>query len=437
MQAFSVCLGFATGLLELAHALNTCPGSISVEGYGTISPTNAIWDTPGKRTTDVKVSSELSMIMPDLGGRTYFTDACSNGTYSPSSYSPFKLLNMTLSWTTKLSGAGCGCNAAFYLTSMHQSTNVSGCNDYYCDASAVCNVRCSEIDLQEANMHSYHAALHTGQHGDGLVSGYGGGNDEEGEADGPRNFTKAEYGPKGTCIDTAKPFRAAVSFPTDAKGKLAFMVTTLSQVGKPCNLTFTAGREGYWHEGRDGMEELTTALLQGMTPIVSYWKSENLGWLDAVGKDGNGPCEEDVPEDCADSVQFYDLRVEPMHKGSVMEAVEQAVAKDARMAEEAAIRAAPDGKQAAGPGAEEEEDEEEAAGVVENAKDAAEKVAEGAKDAAEKVAETAKEGADKVAEGAKDAAEKIKEAISPARHAAATPLSAFFLAACLSLGLSV
>ena len=68
---------------------------------------------------------------------------CSEGAYNHSEYAALQLLDKTLSFVVDLSAAGCGCNAAFYLVSMAQNTQPGTCdNDYYCDANAVCDVRC-------------------------------------------------------------------------------------------------------------------------------------------------------------------------------------------------------------------------------------------------------------------------------------------------------
>ncbi|CAK0910340.1 unnamed protein product, partial [Prorocentrum cordatum] len=72
-------------------------------------------------------------------------------------------------WTVDLNGAGCGCNVGFYLASMGQNTEPSSCEDYYCDANAVCGINCHEIDLQEANTHAWFSTLHLGDDSDGSV----------------------------------------------------------------------------------------------------------------------------------------------------------------------------------------------------------------------------------------------------------------------------
>lgn len=46
--------------------------------------------------------------------------------------------------------------------------------DYYCDANAVCGVRCAELDLVEANKHAFRATAHRSNDGEGHGSGLGG-----------------------------------------------------------------------------------------------------------------------------------------------------------------------------------------------------------------------------------------------------------------------
>merc|ERR1719229_693597 len=150
-----------------------------------------------------------------MDGRAYFGFSCSEERYNPADYVNLRLIGRKLSWTTDLSGSGCGCNAAFYLTSMSQNFQKGRCNgDYYCDAMSVCGVACFEIDLQEANLYSWMTTLHTfnEQYGADPVGqgvGYGG---SKGEAE-RRDWTSAEYAPGAKCIDTTQPFQASVSFP--------------------------------------------------------------------------------------------------------------------------------------------------------------------------------------------------------------------------------
>merc|ERR1719335_961100 len=103
-----------------------------------------------------------------------------------------KLLGKRFSYTTDMSGAGCGCNAALYLTSLPQSSSASDCGDYYCDANNVCGESCAEIDIQEANQYAWHSTLHTSQDHSGVGKGYGGGGKFW---SGPRDWTDEEYSP--------------------------------------------------------------------------------------------------------------------------------------------------------------------------------------------------------------------------------------------------
>lgn len=269
-----------------------CPGTIFVLGHGPVSLVNARWNTPGSSARQVQVGQ--GVIVPHLGGRAYFGNSCTTGTYNPLQYSQLMLLGRTLHYTTDLSGAECGCNAALYLTSLHQNSAPSSCGDYYCDANSVCGVACAEIDIQEANKHAWDSTLHVHDDGSGRFGGYGG--------DSRRDWTAAEYGPGARCIDTNRPFQVAASFPVNGAGMLQAMVVTLSQMGHSCRLTVKI--DSYNWAGRDGMAELSATLARGMTPIISYWKSTNMLWMDGKGGDGKGPCAADTPQQCADTVRF-------------------------------------------------------------------------------------------------------------------------------------
>ena len=173
----------------------------------------------------------------------------------------------------------------------------------YCDANSVCGVRCSEIDLQEANKHAFHSVLHMAEDGSGVGLGYGGGGSGWNSH---RDWTKEQYGPGSSCINTTNPFRVEVSFPVNnvnGKVKLQAMITKVSQDG--CTLEASVEMDSYHFNGRSSADELTEALEKGMTPIVSYWSAPDMLWMDGQGADHLGPCQEDNPDLCGESVQFY------------------------------------------------------------------------------------------------------------------------------------
>lgn len=286
-----------------------CPGSISLAESGSTSSiqlTNAIWNVPFDPAGEVKVDN--GVIDVEMFGRTYFSNGCEPGKYAHSTYSALNLLNKRISWTTNLAAATCGCNAAFYLASLAQNPEESGCKDFYCDANDVCGVRCSEIDLQEANRHAFHSVLHMANDGSGMGTGYGGGGAGWNNV---RDWTKEEYGPHASCIDTTQPFQVEVSFPTENRGGkmlLRAMTTKVSQNG--CTLEASVETASYSFNGQGSDVELTEALEAGMTPIVSYWSAPDMQWMDGQGADGLGPCAQDTPDQCGPSVQFYDFAVD-------------------------------------------------------------------------------------------------------------------------------
>lgn len=105
----------------------------------------------------------------------------------------------------------------------------------------------------------------------------------------------------------------SVSFPTfqkDGELRVRALVTKLSQDG--CDLEASIQTSSYVFAGEDSSKELTEALKEGMTPVVSYWSAENMLWMDGQGADGLGPCHTDDPEQCSATVQFSDFVVESL-----------------------------------------------------------------------------------------------------------------------------
>ncbi|CAE7027142.1 egl1 [Symbiodinium natans] len=284
-----------------------CSGSIELQGHGSIQTANAYWNVPGELAGDVEVSNGEIHVF--IKGRTYFSDTCVPTEFSNSRYSKLFLLGKRLRWKTDISGTDCGCNAAFYLGSLHQNAEVSQCLDHYCDANDVCGVRCTEIDLQEANRYAFHSVLHLPDDNSGSGLGYGGGGLDWSWH---RDWTREEYGPGAHCIDTNRPFEVEVGFPLGSNGQLRAITTRLSQIGSPCDLNAEVATDSYIFRGRHSASELTQALHEGMTPIVSYWKHENMQWMDGKGADGLGPCAVDRPDQCGPSVKFYDFALESL-----------------------------------------------------------------------------------------------------------------------------
>eukprot|EP00443_Scrippsiella_acuminata_P049495 CAMPEP_0115413694 /NCGR_PEP_ID=MMETSP0271-20121206/22204_1 /TAXON_ID=71861 /ORGANISM="Scrippsiella trochoidea, Strain CCMP3099" /LENGTH=1013 /DNA_ID=CAMNT_0002837985 /DNA_START=263 /DNA_END=3301 /DNA_ORIENTATION=+ len=284
-----------------------CPGGFHMPGYGPVAIVPTGWKaqpSSGLNVGNVYVKDN-HIVVPHMDGRAYFADVCT-GTYNHSQYLGLNLLGKEMSFSIDLSHAGCGCNAAFYLTSMKQNTRASECYDFYCDANNVCGESCAEIDIMEANKHAFHSTLHTKFDHGGKGGGYGGGSGWNG----PRDFTAEEYGPHARCIDTLKPFEITVSFPVNDQGYLQGMHVKLSQTGKSCPLVIRC-------DNYDGMEELSGALSHGMTPILSYWSAKDMLWMDGVGADHKGPCKRDDPSRCGTQVRMYDFALHTLEGAHV------------------------------------------------------------------------------------------------------------------------
>merc|ERR1719189_1548210 len=81
----------------------------------------------------------------------------------------------------------------------------------------------------------------------------------------------------------------------------------LSQGGMPCSLTASVGM--YAFGGTDSFVELSKSLDAGMVPIVSYWTSPKLRWLDGPDVQGSRPCHQEEPLQCAETAKVYGFSV--------------------------------------------------------------------------------------------------------------------------------
>jgi len=158
----------------------------------------------------------------------------------------------------------------------------------------------------EANQFSWHSTLHTSQDHNGIAGGYGGGDGYNG----PRDWTSSRYAPHSPCIDTSKPVNIAASFPVNEQGKLLAMEVTISQEGHDCSVMTRIS-------DYTGMPELSAALAAGMTPVVSYWSSDKMLWMDGQGADGKGPCKRDNAAACPASVRFSRFAVTPIREAGL------------------------------------------------------------------------------------------------------------------------
>jgi len=296
-QVFTIMMA-AASLQTLAGTFATCPGHLNMEGFGMTSIVPTGWATPSQ-FVGLHVSSIGDEVALELGSRAYFAQSCKAGMYDHKQYLAFNLLGRTMRYTTDMSDLGCGCNAAFYLTNMHQNSQPSECSDYYCDTN-ICGQSCAEMDIQEGNKFSWHSTLHGKVDHGGFGKGIGGGG---ADWSGPRDWSSAEYGPGASCIDTSKPFQVGVIFPADAKCQLMAMEITLSQAARTdCKLQLSIA-------GYSRMPEMSRALAAGMTPIVSYWNSADMLWMDGEGADGQCPCTTDSPDDCGKRMKFSNFSV--------------------------------------------------------------------------------------------------------------------------------
>jgi len=304
------------------HSNETCRGHVDLLGHGQVQIMNARWLRPGlaakvvgvrskhhsKHSSSNRSSSSNTSgwaVAPSLGSRAFFAERCSTSKQIAQDLSGLQLLGRTIRYTTDLSSLGCGCNAQFHLLPMRLSRK-SKCDDYFCapGKNSVCGETCASVRLQDANRYAWMTALQLEDDEKGVSVGYGGGLGWTGR----RNWTSHQYGPGADCIDTLWPFQVAVSFPVDGRGILEAVDIVLSQTDRhSCQLTSRI--DTYSFGGRNGLEELSSLLDPGLTPVVSYWSSPHMGWLDGLGNDGKGPCVQDHPEACGGAPVFYGMEI--------------------------------------------------------------------------------------------------------------------------------
>ena len=231
----------------------SCRGAVGVTGGPSTVMTTVQWSAALGSATDL----QSGRIIMNEWGRHYFGDSCGP---IPGSYSSWRLLGGTLSFTVDVSDAGCGCNLALYLVPMQRNTNAGDCAaEHYCDANNGCGVRCDEIDLMEASSYAFHSVAHRYD-------------DENGEGGGPGGSygSNAAYGPGSLTIDTTQPFRVHNRF---SAGSLHSIRTILEQDGR--TLEWEMASASY-------LSALDASVAAGMTPVISYWRAGNngMGWLD-------------------------------------------------------------------------------------------------------------------------------------------------------------
>ena len=282
--------------VSAAASMGKCLGGVDVtgtSGQAQVIRNTGCSDCPWPVSAPAEVTSAGEVLMKLTAGRPGGSKSrdgsrvylgapggtCATTAYNHSEYAALQLLGKTLSFDVNLSAASCGCNVAFYLVAMAQNTAVGNCDgDYYCDANNVCNVRCVEIDIMEANRHAFHTTAHTANDGGGSGAGLGGGE---------RSFTKAEYGLGGSKVDTTQPFSVHTFFQASGDS-LGGLEVTLQQPGKT-TIQFSASNSGY-------LSSLSSAVRAGLTPVMSYWSSDAMRWLDSTyypdPYDGSGadPC---------------------------------------------------------------------------------------------------------------------------------------------------
>lgn len=259
-------------------------GQVNVDIDGTTTQ----WSIATSNLAGAKVAADGSSVTVMHNNRAYIVSGCPASFTADTFGTRMPLLGRLFNYTVDLSKVPCACNAALYTVFMpaFNSSNQpdpTKCGDYYCDGNQVCGVYCPEMDIMEANT----MALQVTPHACGAPTGkYYPTCDHGGCAVNTRQQTGNVYGPGSSFqIDTTQPFVVSTAFYADANTQqLTKIVTTLSQPqrrqpsSQPVYITHTdsdCSRGGY-------LEDMTTALAQGMVPTLSVWgdTAATMSWLD-------------------------------------------------------------------------------------------------------------------------------------------------------------
>eukprot|EP00614_Pseudopedinella_elastica_P016702 CAMPEP_0172649294 /NCGR_PEP_ID=MMETSP1068-20121228/241714_1 /TAXON_ID=35684 /ORGANISM="Pseudopedinella elastica, Strain CCMP716" /LENGTH=415 /DNA_ID=CAMNT_0013463643 /DNA_START=71 /DNA_END=1318 /DNA_ORIENTATION=- len=262
------------GLTELSNV--TCSGHFGT--FELVGTASSLFET---------------LVIPLDGGRTLLASSCSDSQLDgPTAYAALRLLGKSLSFGVDLSSTECGCVLSFDLSSSPDGDHES------CAAGS----SCVDIVAMKANRRAFLTGMIETRDPLGLMGGLGGGQAASTNQTGwlgPRDFSKDEYGPGGSCVDTNRPFEVAISFPLDeSRGMLKEIRLVLSQAssvgGDACEqIEFSVGSEA---ENIVALAQVTQALHMGVTPSFEY----RLGapsLMTGLGADGGGPCESDSPPD--------------------------------------------------------------------------------------------------------------------------------------------
>lgn len=134
-------VGMPTGMdLRLLHwdewASESCLGPFRVEGISTplylVPSPDAVNSGAQGRLGRLPESQHATAVQITHGARYYFSDSA-DCSLDYSHYSAWPLVDKEIGFSVDLSAAGCGCNVAAYVVSMHQNARPGECGyDYYC-----------------------------------------------------------------------------------------------------------------------------------------------------------------------------------------------------------------------------------------------------------------------------------------------------------------
>jgi len=245
-----------------------CQGGLDAAGLGQVFVSGG-GITPAGNTLTVNHYSGISL-----------TTSCTDH-WDPHAFTTVNLLGKTLSFEVDLSKVGCACNLAFYLTkepamSPAGEPSEGSCDysPYYCDANQVCGQWCPELDIMEANSHTFQSTPHKCDPSND-ASYYN--CDRGGAAMNIRSMGNNVYGPGAQYrIDTTRPFEVRTSFSGDPNApSFTGMKTELVQGSNVLSWDNSAG-PGYLGSMAGAMGG------EGMAIRITYWgkEAQTMAWLD-------------------------------------------------------------------------------------------------------------------------------------------------------------